>query len=203
MPRASPPKSASWCSQELRSTLQPAARGLRISRATRPLLFSGNWSNSAADAFSGGTPCNSGLRTCPIERQFANCCNHRPPPVRAHFGGWSSASAIGMRGPSTCPAPITCKPSNTCSRTTASLPVASWRLAARSTSPICAAPCFCLLHATTRSLRRNRYLRLRVWSNSRRCAIQKMIAPGSHLALFMGKDTLRDAWSEIAQWVSS
>ena len=39
--------------------------------------------------------------------------------------------------------------------------------------------------------------------NSRRCAIQKMIAPGSHLALFMGKDTLRDAWSEIAQWVSS
>ena len=39
--------------------------------------------------------------------------------------------------------------------------------------------------------------------DSRRCAIQKMIAPGSHLALFMGKDTLRDAWSEIAQWVSS
>ena len=43
-------------------------------RAIRPWLSSGNWSNSAADAFSASMHCGSGLRIRPTERQSVNYC---------------------------------------------------------------------------------------------------------------------------------
>lgn len=38
--------------------------------------------------------------------------------------------------------------------------------------------------------------------DSRRCTVRKTIAPCGHLGLFMGRDTLREVWPDIAHWLS-
>jgi poly(3-hydroxybutyrate) depolymerase len=38
--------------------------------------------------------------------------------------------------------------------------------------------------------------------DSQQCMIEKALAPGGHLGLFMGKDTLAQVWPTIARWLS-
>ena len=61
------------------------ASSLSARRAIRRWLSSGNWSNSAADAFSASMHCGFGNHMHPTERQSVNYCSAPPERARERF----------------------------------------------------------------------------------------------------------------------
>ena len=122
-------------------------------------------------------------------------------PVSKHLDNWKLASAIGTHQRSACWGPTICKSSNLFkeNRLATGRFVALGRrvdlselrcllflLAARDDDVVAPEQIF----ATERLI------------SCKPRALEKTVAPGGHLGLFMGRETHADTWPDIARWLS-
>ena len=134
--------------------------------------------------------------------EFVNCCSRRMRPVPKHLNNWKLASAIGTHQRSTCRGAYYLQVVKHLFKENR---LATGRFVALGRrvdlSELCC-PLSLLAAQDDDVVAPGQIFATEHLVGCRPSALEKAVAPGGHLGLFMGREILDHIWPDIARWLS-